>query len=1191
MLSDLEAMEPYIKNSGIAAALAGDQKLRKITGAPIPPGMKADRLPEVERGAGDLDPAELDVVEAVASGRSIVIDAPAGSRRTETLASIMADAAASGKSLIFIPSRGSSAAAVKTELENIGLGDMVLDFSDMESVPQRIRTGLRLPKPEVNAEVVAEQREELSRTRRQLTNFVAELHTVNPDWGVSVSDLLVKLAHLTASDQAPRTRIRFRSAALAAIKAAGKDEVIADLHRGAELGIFDRETEISAWANCKITDHEAAAGAIERARRIHETILPAVRSQAARAAGETGLYQAQTPAQWFEQIEMFEGISHSLDYFLPQIFETSAVNLIAVTATKEWRAKNGFNLSHSEKRMYRRDLTDMLRPGAVPSDVHSELVKVEEQREIWKRYTKDAGWPTLPSGMTQIHDSRKLLTAELSALAAEVGAHDYFALSFEQINVLTAALIADAPHMETLPERNLMLEKIRLLGIESFGEDLRVRGVAREAIEAEFSLAFTSSVFEQLLRKSKLLAALGPRDISALLAQFRTLDENHVNSLAGPVQLAAINNMRTYARAHRNETLRLDQLLAKYGVGVLRDVIATYPRLVQLARPIWIVPPILALDYIPQMRWVDLVLCDTTERTELAAVISTLLRGRQLVIAGDRRRNEIVNTGERLASRNKIRKIGEVSDSSDGNPQRSLSENTVKTAAEAGESGDDKTAAVKNPDFAVSGNIEFAELGSAGAFQSFAEIFPVLELPTLRAQHDEISSRALIAHGYEDVFAPIPACPQKNAAQLIVVDGRGVPSARGDGAIEAPQAEVDAVVDVILNYALDRNPDSLAVITISDLHARQIRKALHNAKASSVILERFMKQNTVEPFVVANISQAYGLRRDHVILSPGFGKTVHGRVLHSFGQLQESRGFLDLVDSLEAARKSMTVVSSLGVGEIDIARVVTPGPKLLAQVISAAGNSVNNASNVETYTDNPLLADLGERLREQGFAVGYNYGFAGSRKLPLVVGKAGVNPDWELAVLIDDAEYVKEESLRRRDRFFPTAVAERGWIVYQTLSTSLFIDPAGQAAEIAEKLRALHGAASETNLVPPILDGEYWVEEPLSRNSQNSAHVGDNGFHSSLPAVNSPEGTPDRPGTSEAAHERTMRPIFTPGLQLSAYTDDQLDDVLAWIASDRIPRSESQLIADLRAELGILRQGAQIDAVLRNVVRRSGLAK
>lgn len=105
LLTDLEAMKPYIESSGVMAALAGDEATKRLSAAPLPPASMVDRAPEAERGAGDRDVAELATIEAVASGRSIVIDTPPGSEKVGTLAGIVADAAASGRSVLYIPRR------------------------------------------------------------------------------------------------------------------------------------------------------------------------------------------------------------------------------------------------------------------------------------------------------------------------------------------------------------------------------------------------------------------------------------------------------------------------------------------------------------------------------------------------------------------------------------------------------------------------------------------------------------------------------------------------------------------------------------------------------------------------------------------------------------------------------------------------------------------------------------------------------------------------------------------------------------------------------------------------------------------------------------------------------------------------------------------------------------------------------
>jgi hypothetical protein len=64
------------------------------------------------------------------------------------------------------------------------------------------------------------------------------------------------------------------------------------------------------------------------------------------------------------------------------------------------------------------------------------------------------------------------------------------------------------------------------------------------------------------------------------------------------------------------------------------------------------------------------------------------------------------------------------------------------------------------------------------------------------------------------------------------------------------------------------------------------------------------------------------------------------------------------------------------------------------------------------------------------------------------------------------------------------------------------------------------------------------------------------------------------------------RPDVRPGLPVSAYSDDQLDDLVAWLVSDGTERTPDELAAALRHELGITRRGARVDSVVGAAVQR-----
>ena len=75
--------------------------------------------------------------------------------------------------------------------------------------------------------------------------------------------------------------------------------------------------------------------------------------------------------------------------------------------------------------------------------------------------------------------------------------------------------------------------------------------------------------------------------------------------------------------------------------------------------------------------------------------------------------------------------------------------------------------------------------------------------------------------------------------------------------------------------------------------------------------------------------------------------------------------------------------------------------------------------------------------------------------------------------------------------------------------------------------------------------------------------------------------------SSREDERRGARPAIARGLPLSAYSDDQLDELAVWIRSDGRERDEESMIEEMREALGVTRRGVQSDAVLRHVVRRT----
>lgn len=1126
MLADLEAIRPYIEASGVMASLAGDPATRRLTSAPLPPYDRADRAPEAERGARDLDVEELAAVEAVASGRSLLIDAPVGSQKVSTLASIVADAAASGRSVLYIPGRSAPARGLIGELESVGLGDLVLDFSNLDRVPKRLRQGLRLKAQEDNTADIIALRTRLAEVRSQLSTYVGALHATSQEWDESINSVLAKLTSLISGPASPRTSLRLDAAHT---KALGEDHgrLLQLLVRGQELGLLDESTAGRAWAGARITTAEEGERALRLASRLAGEVIPHLISQTQRVASEAGLQRAKTFDVWLEQITMLEGVAGTLDVFRPQIYERSAADMVIATAGRAWRKEHNEPMKFGQRRALTKEAKSYLADGATPANLHEELVRVQRQRDLWRRYVDNIPYPRLAEGMDEVKATAGRAGADLKALEAVLAGQHLGAMPLEELLSLVRELAAGKDIVSMLPERNAIESELREAGLAPLVEDIRGRNVSplgEESLAHELELVYLSSVFEQLVSQAPILGEVGPQQLRELAAECEDLDRRHTRTLPGPVLRAAICIMRETITSRKEDTLAVDKKLERYGTGALRDVIASSARLVQVARPVWVIPAMMAAEFIPPMPWADIVIIDEADSTPMASSASMLMRGRQIVVMGDSHKAQ-----------------------------------------------------------------------EDSAFTAFTGVLPCCQLPTYRARYDDVAARALAEEGYGDVVQMLPSAPRRPRPELVIVDGKGIPSP-STGLVEGTQAEVDAVVDQVVNHALTQPEKSLAVVCVSPIHRARVAEAIRSTVEHSSVLGMLADTSAHEPFTVVDVTNCSGLRRDCIVLSLGFGKTPHGRVIHSFGPLGTLAGAAGLVEALAAPRDELTIVSALTAEDLSGKNFISSGAKLFARVMKSVAGSDEQARSQGGVVE-PLLVDLASRLKARGCTVAFDYGYEKGERIPLVVGSDRVRGQWRVAVLIDDEAYAKEASLRRRDRYRLERLRERGWIVVPTFSTALFIDVDYYVNHIALLVEAevLKGRQEAANILPAVpsipavtVDGEAdgRAGEGADRTSEAGATPGEAGGSGAFGAG----GTEAGAGALAVRPRALERPNVPAGLPLAAYSDDQLEEILRWIASDDVERSEEELVEALRSELDIHRRGSHVDRVLFNIVERSGLA-
>ncbi|WP_233549681.1 hypothetical protein, partial [Cellulomonas rhizosphaerae] len=894
LVDDLDQLAGSLDRHEVIAALAGVDA-EQLAGRALPAPVVGDRDPALERGVGDLDPAQQHVLDVVATGTHLFVDAPTGSDVTGTLAALVADAAASGRTVLYVPGHRRSATALVERLEHLGLGDLVLDVAPEAGwrtvASRRLLGAMTLEAPAVDPHGLHALRSELVAHREQLRGYVVGLHAPREPWGVSAYDALQQLARLTSTRPTPRTTVRLAPDVARVLDATQRDELGALLTRVGELGAFRVRPGDTPWYGADLRTRADADVAVRRLERLLDSALPMLVERTEQVAHETGLTRATTLAAWAEQLTMLDGVRAALDVFQPIVFERTASDLVAATATSQWRDEHGVEMGAVVRRRLRKQAKDMVRPGRPVADLHGALLEVAEQRQIWHAHCPGGGWPRLPDGLEQIEEEFAAIRVDLDALDEVLaGTPDGAALSTLALPALIERLTrlrAGVAALETLPDRTGLLHRLRGAGLGALVDDLADRSVDPTLAVAELDLAWWSTVIEQILTAEPTLAGYDGAALGALAAQYVRLDREHVDRLSGPVLAGAVAHVGTVLRQHRAQAEDLFAELVEERLTSLRDTFGRHPDVARRLRPVIAASPMLVPQVLPPSRTVDLVLVDSAAHLPVEVALAAVARGRQVVVVGD------------------------------------------------------------------------ARCASGSAVRELAGVLPSVALHARASRRDPYLTAFLAQHGYDGVLSALPLPQQVPLVHVEVVDGTGMPDGES-GMVATTTAEVDRVLEIVLDHALMRADESLAVVTVTPAHAEAVREAVLSEVRTNPALAAFFDSGRTDPFVVTDLTNVGGLRRDAVVLTLGLGRTPHRRVLHTFGPVSAPGGDALLLDALGSTARRLTVVSCFAADDLDSTRLRGPGPRLLRDLLAFAASRAAGGTELGAHwDDDALVAEAG----------------------------------------------------------------------------------------------------------------------------------------------------------------------------------------------------------------------------------------
>ncbi|MFF1382529.1 AAA family ATPase [Arthrobacter sp. NPDC058288] len=1050
--------DPWInQNNPLVAALARSAAGESVEVAELAEDRFQDidqRDPADELLLLDADADQQYVVDAVRAGDSLLVSSPPGTGQTQTAINTIGALVDEGKTVLVVGDRRASLSEIGAQLEALGLESILFALSGtatpLQLKGQLVRAIVR------NEKSLQPQLENLHTTlaehRHALMDHVASLHNVRQRWGCSPYQAMQSLAELTSIQPTPpATTVRLKRSVLDNIR--DREELAGRLRRAAELGSFSRASTASPWHGARLLTRKETEEAQDVARSVEKN-LPVLRNRMNEVAEHAQIRLGTTFQEWGAQLELLMAVRESLDKFTPDIFDRPVHDLISATATSPWRRERNIEMPSMQRSRLRRVAKEYVRPGVHIADLHSSLVLVQEQRALWADYATTQRHPAVPSGLGEVNVMYRSLERELAQLGAAVrhtaAGGDLQNTPYEELMERLERLVADTRTLKTLPERTLLIENMREHGLGELLADLAEREVPAESVAAELELAWWQSALEAMISGDDYLAMSDGDALRQLEAEYRLADNAHIASGAARLRWTLAERWRAGIAENPRQADLLRSLL-KDGRVTLAALTAQAPALVPMLVPVWSVSPYLMTGLLPAEQKFDAVVILDAEATSLQAVLPAIARARQVVAFGD----------DKIAS------------------PRTFTVGVERLAAG-----------------------ETAHQSVESAYTALSAVLPTRRLTCAYRAVDEDLVLQLSKSFYDGRLHRLPegqTATGLDRALLVeyLPDGTGLPSADQEG-VESAVAEVNRVVELVFEHARLRPRTSLAVVTASLRHAARIGEAIRLQLPNYPLLASFFTAGP-ESFRVVDLERAQGLVRDHVIFSPGYGRTPHGRALHNFGPLSAEGGRAKFALAMTRARRSLHVLSCFKPEDLDVSRLshgALDFYELLDREI--AGNTdlgtpaSRAAASEQALGADPLVADLADRLRARGARVWHQYDgvldVAAAADPVNSIGHDDAEIPRPVAIESDGTEQYRRMSVRGRSRLRPQLLERLGWRYMPLWTIEVFTDPSACADRIGGYL----------GLEKPVVSGfssasQAFFEDDVDNLTLNSADRGNNG--------------------------------------------------------------------------------------------------
>lgn len=545
--------------------------------------------------------------------------------------------------------------------------------------------------------------------------------------------------------------------------------------------------------------------------------------------------------------------------------------------------------------------------------------------------------------------------------------------------------------------------------------------LARSALERRFYTLWADAA----IRRSEHLATFSGVRREEQIQKFRELDERIRGLTPRRIQAVASGPARRIQEARDDlgggevGILRYE-LEKKRRIKPLRRLFAEIPHVLQALKPCMLMSPISVSTYLkPGALEFDLVVFDEASQLPTAEAIPSILRAKQVVIAGDA--NQLPPTSFFAAS------------------------------LLADEEPEDENQQAQEP--------------LESLLNDCVAIVPTFQEAYLRWHYRSRDERLIKFSNHYNYNNRLITFPSPSTSD----EGRGVrlvyvPDGVWDrGKSRTNRREARRVAELVVEH-LDQHPErSLGVVAMNVQQREAIEDAVSEQLPERSDLAPLLSANRLEPFFVKSLENVQGDERDTMIISVGYGKHADGAITLNFGPLNREGGWRRLNVLVTRAKWQTILVTSLHSYELHGVNPQNRGAVALKNYIEYAERRAELPPEPPTVTDaetNDLEDAIQQALVERGLMVDQQVG-ASKYRIDLAIRDRRDPTQYVLGVEFDGATYHSARTVRDRDLLRQLVLRDMQWRLHRVWSTDWFRDPEGELQAILKSLERAEAVPPE----------------------------------------------------------------------------------------------------------------------------------